>query len=215
MGKSFLQTGIDKSVKYFGIIMEKHDASIYPKHELPEGFSFVKYQPGFDKKWAELNYEVDHTETLEAAEKIFKKEFLDHDPDAMKEKMVFAVDESNNNLAGVGAVWDGDMFGEIQQRLHWIAVSSKYQNRGIAKAVISKLFDIYNDLGYNGYIYLTSQTWSYKALNIYKHFGFKPYMGEQPVNWTKDLKNKSYEEQNAEAWKIINEKLNQYKASNS
>jgi GNAT superfamily N-acetyltransferase len=210
-----LQTGIDKTVKYIGIIMEKHDASIYPKYELPEGFSFARYQPGFDKQWALLNFEVDHTETLERAEKIFREEFLEYDSEALKEKMVFAVDDETNNLAGVGAVWDGNLFGEIQQRLHWIAVSSKYQNRGIAKAVISKLFDIYNDLGYNGYIYLTSQTWSYKALNIYMQFGFKPYMSEQPVNWTKDPpSNQTYEEQNAEAWKIISEKLKQYNNKN-
>ena len=205
MQKSFIQTGMDKSVPYIGVIMEKTDTSAYPKYELPAGFSFIKYKPGMGKQWAALNYEVDHVESLEEGEVIFKEEYQGCDLKTLEEKLVLVADE-NNNLAGVGSVWDGDLFGKTQQRLHWIAVSSQYQNKGIAKAVISKSLDIYNNLGYGGYIYLTSQTWSYKALNIYGRFGFKPYMGEKPLNWDED----DYEAKNIMAWNIINQKLSQY-----
>ena len=206
LGKTFLETGMDRSVPYLEVILEKTDTSVYPKYELPAGFSFSQYKPGFDKQWATLNYDITHTESLEEAETIFREEFM-KDFESLKQKMVFAVDE-NNNLAGVGAIWDGNDFGEIHQRLHWIAVAAQYQNRGIAKAVISKALDIYNNLGYNGYIYLTSQTWSYKALNIYMKFGFKPYMGEKPVNWDEDWRP-------VEAWNIINEKLDEYRNKKS
>lgn len=42
---------------------------------------------------------------------------------------------------------------------------------------------MYNECGFKSCIYLTSQTWSYKAIGIYGKFGFAPYMGEKPKNW--------------------------------
>ena len=215
--KSFAQTGIDKSVPYIAVIMEKFDTDVYPKYELPAGYYFAQYEPGFEKLWAKMHYEIDHVDSLEEGETIFREGYLNADksPDfkTLKEKTVFVMDE-NNNLAGTGSIWDGDTFGGTYQRLHWIGVAARHQNKGLAKAVISKSLDIYNNLGYGGYIYLTSQTWSYKALNIYMKFGFKPYMGELPKNWEdNELKSKNFKEKNIKAWDIINEKITQYRKS--
>lgn len=133
----------------------------------------------------------------------------------MCERMLFIVDD-RDNVIGTGCVWGGKMFGKELQRLHWIAVSPKHQGKGIAKALVSKLFDLYNELGYSGYIYLTSQTWSYKALNIYMRFGFKPYLGEKPQNWNSvnltsgNFEPWDYKEKNIEAWDMIYGKINSY-----
>ena len=213
MEKSFLQTGMDKNVPYFGVIMEKHDPTVYPKYELPQGFYFAEYERGFEKKWAVLNSDVGHTDSPEDGEKIFIREYMGYDIDTIRKKTIFIMDEKDN-LAGVGSVWDGDDFGETFQRLHWIAVSSNYQNKGLSKVIVSRALDIYNNLGYRGYIYLTSQTWSYKALNVYSHFGFVPYMGEKPKNWNEDGSNNpelDFQTKNKKAWDIVNEKLNLYK----
>ena len=204
MGKPFSQIGLDRSLPHIGVIMETNNASVYPKYELPVGFSFSQYKQGFEEQWASLQYEIENVDSIEEAKTIFKREFLDGKitnwinkaPEDMMsvdieksscyntmiDKMIFVLD-ADNNLAGTGSIWDGNMFGKGYQRLHWIAVSPQYQGKGIAKAIVSKLLDIYNSLGYSGYIYLTSQTWSYKALNIYMEFGFSPYMGVKPQNW--------------------------------
>ena len=101
-------------------------------------------------------------------------------------------------------------------RIHWVAVAPKYQGLGILKAMVTRLLDIYNELGYEGYIHLTSQTWSYKALNVYIKFGFKPYYGEKPANWiarnltSGNFEPWDYKEKNEEAWNMIFKKINEY-----
>lgn len=76
-GKTFEQIGLDRSLPHIGVIMEKNDTKDYPKADLPLGYHFSKYKPGFEKQWANLQYEVEETDTLEEAELVFKSEFLD------------------------------------------------------------------------------------------------------------------------------------------
>jgi len=221
MGKPFSQTGLDRALPHIRILMEKRDTSVYPKCELPAGYHFSHYKPGFERLWAAVQCDVEHADTLENAEAAFKNEFLgaENTPryKALTEKMLFIMD-ADDDLAGTGAIWDGDTFGEVFQQVHWIAVASKHQNKGLSKSLLSGLLDIYNALGYGGYIYLSSQTWSYKAINVYMKFGFRPYMGVQPANWRSvNMVSGNYEpwdyaEKNAEAWKIINNKIRQYNA---
>ena len=75
------------------------------------------------------------------------------------------------------------------------------------------------DRGYAGYVYLTSQTWSYQALSLYAGFGFRPYFGEKPENWlsvnlaSQDREPWDYEAKNREAWAMIREKIEAYERS--
>jgi Acetyltransferases len=237
MSRSFSETGLDRSLPHIGVIMEKYDTDIYPKYPLPDGFKFVPFRDGLQKQWAELQLSTDMADSLSEAEEMFTEDFLKGrarnwvHPDTVTDKItdirqypyynemcgrvVFVLDK-NGVLAGTGALWFGDIFGTEHQRIHWVAVKPEYQALGISKAVITRLLDIYNELGYKGYIYLTSQTWSYKALNIYGKFGFKPYTGEKPEKWVSvNLTSGNYEpwdykEKNNEAWEMINQKISRY-----
>ena len=217
MDKTFLNTGLDRSIPHIGVLMEKTDTREYPRHGLPAGYVFSCYRPGFEKQWASLQYEVGQCDSIEEAEGIFKGTFMAPpglrpppsqakgalpEEEALAKKTIFVFDEEHN-LVGTGAIWDGNHFGMTLQRLHWIAVAPKHQGQGIAKAIVSRLLDLYNGLGYDGYIYLTSQTWSWRALKLYMGFGFRPYMGERPVNWRCE----DFEEETAEAWGMIGGKI--------
>ncbi|MGI5959892.1 MAG: GNAT family N-acetyltransferase [Massiliimalia sp.] len=237
MAKTFAEIGQDKSLPHIGVIMEKRDTQYYPHFELPRGFHFHSYQPGYEEKWAQLEYEVEGMDTLEEARGVFYTEFLlgqtyqwlDRDGEEkrypqpeqcpyfeeMRRRMVFVMDD-RGELTGIGALWPGWTFGREDQRLHWIAVKPKYQGLGIAKAIVSKLLDLYNDMGYSGYLYLASQTWSYKALRIYYLFGFEPYLGEKPQRWisadftTDPPQPWDYKQKNEEAWTMIRAKWQEY-----
>lgn len=192
---------MDNSIVNIKVLMEKRDAEIYPKYDLPKGYSFCNYSLGDEDSWSELQFSVNHVKSIEEGKEIFKDVFLSKIED-LKNKMVF-VKDSNGEIVGTAALWDGNHFGETYQRVHWVAVSKNNGGRGIAKALVTKVLDIYNELGYKNYIYLASQTRSYDALNIYLKFGFKPYMEEKPGNWDDE----SFEKNNNKAWKIINDKL--------
>jgi hypothetical protein len=64
-------------------------------------------------------------------------------------------------------------------------------------------------VGYQDEIYLTSQTWSYRAINIYLSFGFQSYHGPKPINW--QGAGPDFEPQSTYAWRLITEKINQRK----
>jgi GNAT superfamily N-acetyltransferase len=191
---------LDKSIPYIGVLMVKTDTTIYPRYNLPKGFTLSGYRVGYEIEWAKLMFEVEQTNTLEEAQKIFAEEFLPM-PELLTKQCLFALDK-DGEIAATASLWHGSHFGENFQRIHWVATRPKYQSKGLVKALLTKLFDVYNELGYKNFIYLTSQTWSYKALNIYSKFGFKPFMNDEPIAWN----NKAQE-----AWGIIDQKIMEYK----
>ncbi len=214
MSKNFEDIGLDKSIQHIGVIMEKFDANIYPRFELPLNYSFVNYYEGLEKEWTRLQLEVEQVDALEEAEEQFSKEFLPYKEDLYKQ-MIF-VKNDKDEVVATSCIWNGRMFGDDRMRIHWVAVSPKYQGLGISKAMMTKLLDIYNELGNERYIHLTSQTWSYKAINIYIKFGFKPYLGEKPTNWkavnltSGNFEPWDYKEKNEEAWDIIHKKIGEH-----
>lgn len=195
---------LDKSIPHIGVLMEKIDTTNYPHYELPVGYNFCSYEKGFENSWSYLQFSLGQTDSLEEANKIFQKEFLSRPVDMVK-RCVF-VRNDKGDIIGTASVWYGNHFGKELQRVHWVAVAKEDQKKGIAKALLTKVLDIYNELGFKDYIYLTSQTWSYKALNLYLSFGFRPYLGKMPVNW----RSVAFEEENKKAWKMINAKINVY-----
>ena len=61
-------------------------------------------------------------------------------------------------------------------------------------------------------LYLTSQTWSYRAISIYYRFGFIPYPLEdiKPYfnNSLKEIENLNFQSKTLKrAWDLINEKI--------
>ena len=197
---------IDKSLPYIGVLMTKTDIASYPHFDLPEGFSFSFYQPGYEDAWAELMLSVDQTDTLQEAKDIFRSEFLAQ-PELLPTQCLFALDE-HNRVAATGSIWPGEHFGRELLRIHWVACAPEHQGKGLVKALMTKLMDITNALRYQDLLYLTSQTWSYKALGLYARFGFMPYKGEKPVNWQA----KNFNKQTQTAWALIDKKLSEYKS---
>ena len=64
--------------------------------------------------------------------------------------------------------------GEERGRVHWVAIEPRFQGRGLAKpllgAVMARLAHVHRTA------YLTTQTTSYRAINLYLDFGFVPYL---------------------------------------
>lgn len=192
---------LDKSIPYYGVLMIKHDMDNYPRYELPEGFEFVGYSNGLEYEWARIEYELEQFDDIEKAVSCFRREFNKSEEEL--NKTCFFIKAPNGKIAGIASIWYGDAFDRMLPRVHWVAVDKDFQGLGLAKALITKLIDAYHDNGYTEPMYLVTQTWSYKAINIYKHFGFEAYLGEKPNNWNRP----DYDEMNAKMWALIDEKI--------
>ena len=196
---------LDKSIPFFPVLMVKRDTKNYPRFELPVGYAITGYREGFENRWADIIYSVEHTDTWQQARDIFEKEFMSV-PELLPGQCLFVLDGKGEAVA-TASLWHGDHFGETHQRIHWVATRPEHQGRGLVKALMTRLLDLHNELGYKDFIYLTTQTWSYKAINIYSQFGFVPYIGEKPVNW----KDENFDKNNRLAWKLIDEKISEYR----
>ena len=190
----------DRSLAFYPVIMEKRDTQCFPCFPLHPDYHFCFYTPDRHADWCRLVHEVGPVESEEAAAEIFAQEFLPY-PQELAQKCLFVMDK-NGTAVATASIWRGEHFGQTLQRLHWVMVSEAAQGKGLCKAMLTKLMQVYDALGYSGYLYLTSETWSYKALGIYRKFGFTPYFGDDVVNWP------AYRSEDAHAaWQIVEEKL--------
>lgn len=168
---------IDKSIPHSPISMFKTDTKSYPEYALPDGYSFSFYQKGDEVAWARLERALGQFETEALALEHFQKDFYDGQRLRPEERMLF-VKDSDGEIVGTASLWDGEYFGRIEQRIHWVAVSDRCAGQGIAKAMLTRLLQLYNTLGYEGYLYLWTGTVNYPAIAIYRKFGFIEYRGE-------------------------------------
>lgn len=197
---------LDKTIPFFPVFMIKDNLREYPEFTLPSGYDFCMYQEGFQSDWARIQAAVDHFGSINEALEHFEKEFLVH-PDKLVQRCIF-VKDARGSLIGTVSLWEGEHFGETMPRVHWLAVHPEHQGKGIAKALMTRLLEVCNSLGYEKPLYLITQTWSYVAINMYLKFGFKPYLGEKPVNWSGTPED--FQKNNAIAWELIMNKLKEY-----
>ena len=211
-------TGIDHAVPYTAVVMTRENGDAFPARPLPEGYCFAVFTPEDEEKWVQLQAEVTHVESLQQGRQIFREEFLQAPAEIPCEKCpgysetvrrTVLVKDSAGVLAGAATLWVGDTFGEVWQRVHWVAVHPEHQGKGIAKCMIARMLQMYAELGCKTPIYLTTQTKTYRAVRVYKQMGFVPHLGERPANWPfrSDLPKDSFEAENEAAWDLIREKL--------
>jgi GNAT superfamily N-acetyltransferase len=201
---------LDKSIPYFGVLMIKDNPAEYPEYYLPPNYTFCMYKKGDEVFWAELKVLVGEFNNKSEAMESFRKEFMGK-PKELAKRCIF-VKSIDGEIVATSSLWSGNHFGaNPMQRIHWVSVSPKHQGKGVAKALITKTLALCHELGSTDTIYLTTQTWSYKAINMYLSFGFKPYKGEKPVNLV--YKGKDFASKNREAWDLIQKKIFNYTAT--
>lgn len=192
---------IDRTIPCISVLLETHQAGNFPRYALPQGFVLQGFRPEFHEGWCRLLYSLHETDSMASAAETFANEFEPHED--LLPKQCLIVTDSAGRVAATASLWPDNVFGEVRQHIHWVAVREDCHGKGIAKAMLSRLMELYQETGGDGYLYLISQTWNYKALNLYAGFGFQPRLNGRPVNWPSP----DFEAEQARAWKLIREKL--------
>ncbi len=184
--------------------MTKTDTESYPCRTLPDGYEFVFYKQGDERRWAEIETEVGQFSSIDAGIECFMREFVNgHNLDP-RERVLF-VRSAEGEYVGTASLWNGKFLGEESQRIHWVAVKDRHAGKGIASALLSRLMDLYCELGYGGFIYLLTGTRNYPAVAIYRKFGFTEYTGERSPSVK--LTDGEFAKQTEKAIEIINSYL--------
>jgi len=158
------------------MILKKEDMNILhefvKKYEVPEGYRIRNFKEGEGPVWAQTETGAGEFKTEEDALDHFYKEFGKY-LDKMEELCFFIEDMHHLRPVGTAMAWFMAEEGKTDTgRLHWVGIHRDHQGRKLAKPLLARvgraLFENYESA------YLTTQTTSYKAINIYLEMGFSP-----------------------------------------
>jgi len=137
------------------------------QYPLPEGYRMEFYRDGDEAKWVDLHMQVKQFDAPEKAAHCFENEFPGKEERMRRMLFVYAPDGS---CAGTATAWfNPDGTG----RVHWVAVSPAHRGRGIAKALVSRVVRLLDEL-HGGRIILASLTRNHIAIAMYEKMGFIP-----------------------------------------
>ncbi len=159
---------LDRTIPFCNTIMKCSDYS--PGHaELPDGFSIVSYQRGYEKEWAKLEYDIGDFDSSEAAEKYFTETYLQNSE--LFPNILFLLNREQE-IAGSCIAWQ-DMRGENSvSSLHWLVVQERYQGIGLGRALGTAVMNIFAEQEALP-VYIHTQPWSWKAILLYLSLGFR------------------------------------------
>ena len=163
---------LDKSVPYAGFFMIRKAGAPIPASPLPEGFRFALFTKGDEADWARIETSVLEFDTEFAALLYFNEKYVPC-TDELCKRCLFIETEDGEKVATATAWWD-KVEGLRHPWLQWVGTDPRYQGRGLGKALVSKVLSLMAELEGDVDFYLHTQTWSYKAVRIYKAHGFVP-----------------------------------------
>jgi len=139
---------------------------------LPDGYRFVFYADGDETDWARLEAAVLEFDSEFQALMFFKEKFVPQ-KDELYKRCIFIEDNNGKKVATANAWWS-NVRGLRRPWLHWVATDPEYQGMGLGKAVVARVTQLLVELYPNSPLFLKTQTWSYKAVNIYMSQGYFP-----------------------------------------
>ena len=163
---------LDKSVPYAGLFMHRKAGTPIPSFPLPDGFSYVFFADGDERSWAKIETSVQEFNSEFAALLHFRENFIPH-PKDLNSRCLFIENEAGEKVATATSWWS---YVDRERRpwLHWVGTDPQYQGLGLGKAIISRATEVFVELEGDVEIFLKTQTWSYKAINIYLACGYEP-----------------------------------------
>jgi GNAT superfamily N-acetyltransferase len=105
----------------------------------------------------------------------FDDEFMPHVAELL-ERTFFLEEVATGSVVGTTTAWYGELGGEVQGRIHWVAVSSSHMGRGLAKVLLSAALQCIHR--HHARCFLTTQTTSARAVGLYLQLGFVPLVAE-------------------------------------
>lgn len=161
-------------MKRIPLTMVRHDLYNIPDYSLPGGFQLKSFKEGDELSWAEIETDAGEFEHSNAALERFVTEFGSKNQE-LTERCLF-IENSTGEKIGTAMAWYGDLDEEHQAigRIHWVGIIPAYQGMKLSKPLLSAT--LRNLAVYHQQAYLTSQTTSFQAVNMYLDYGFKPYV---------------------------------------
>ena len=161
---------LDKSLPYKSIIM-RMEAAVAERFAPPApaaGYRIRPFVPGDERHWARIETSVGEFSEEAAARAYFERVYL---PEAAL-RCLFVVTERDEPVA-TATTWTEEEASLRQLQLQWVAVEPAHQGRGLGRAIATAAVRRAVRLAPGEAILLHTQTWSHRALRLYRILGFR------------------------------------------
>ena len=163
---------LDKNVPYAGFFMIRKAGKTHSTYQLPDGYKFAFFDDGDEINWARIETSVLEFDNEFAALMHFTEKLMPH-ADELRRRCIF-VENSKGEKVATSMAWWHHVDGQRRAWLHWVATHPQYQGLGLGKAIVSRVTELMLELEGDVDFYLSTQTWSYKAIRIYMAHGYEP-----------------------------------------
>jgi len=167
---------LDKSLPYIDFFMKRKKGAEAPVYNLPDAYKFVLFKSGDEKSWAEIETSVLEFDSETEAVEYFKNNFLPSVTEPEKRILFIETNDGEKVATATAALCPCE---NKTPWIHWVSVKPKHQGIGLGKALISKVTHMLLELDGDCDFYLHTQTWSHRAVRIYKKFGFEIIKDQQ------------------------------------
>jgi ribosomal protein S18 acetylase RimI-like enzyme len=175
MVDNFLHQSTDE-IEYFRVQMFRPNMDSIPSYSLPSGYSIHLYKPNSndDQTWAEIATAAGEFRSVQHAQEWFQEEFLNDKNSYLLAERLYFLANFEGRYIGQAMAWSHELEGEEQGSLYWVAIIPEYQGKKLAKPLVSTVLKKIGE--YSSKCFLGTQTTSWRAINMYDDFGFKPYL---------------------------------------
>lgn len=168
-------------MRYISLAMLRDHLDGLPSFDCPPGFGLRTFVPGDERHWAKIETLAGEFSGEEQALARFQQDYGDALTD-LEDRCFFSVNERGTAI-GTATAWRGHFAGQDRGRVSWVGIAPAYQGLKLAKPLLAAVMHrLARD---ERTAYLTTQTTSFRAVNLYLDFGFVPYAthGESEEGW--------------------------------
>ncbi|WP_105616364.1 GNAT family N-acetyltransferase [Vallitalea okinawensis] len=161
---------LDKSIPYYDVMMKRLKGKQIGNSDLHSDYKFVLFKAGDEKEWAGIETSVGEFDREVDALVYFQREYLPYIKE-LERRCIFIENNEGLKVATLTIWW---CYTGLRRDpwIHWVAVRPEFQGLGLGKAIVSEGMKMLIDIEGDRTTYLHTQTWSYKAIGIYKKAGF-------------------------------------------
>ncbi len=138
---------------------------------MPDGYSFSSFIDGDEIYWAEIETSIGEFDDIEEALNCFRNEYLTN-INELKKRLIF-IENKDGKKVGTLTNWWNYSQGVRDPSIHWVGIIREFQGLGLGKAIVFEGMRRMIELEGDRDFFLHTQTWSYKAINIYIQAGYK------------------------------------------
>lgn len=161
---------MDKTIPYYPVIMHRKAGSFIPKSSFPVDYHLEFYCDGDEKDWVDIAISLGEFSTEADGLNFFRNQYLTCKPELVR-RCMFLTNRAGQKIGTLTNWW---AYTGVRRDpwIQWFLIRPEYQGKGLGKAMFFECLQKMICMEGDRDIYLHTQTWSYKGINIYRNAGF-------------------------------------------